>query len=290
QRKFKRDCNDWDGSTLTTTSTLLNNPDSVLQRDQVKDAIDGYEELFSGARKTTGAITDADSVAKRQNEYQKMVNSFYNLVTDFYEYGWCQSFHFGPRWKDEGFIESIKRAEYHVASRLGLKPGMTALDVGCGVGGPMRNICHFSGAAVEGITLNQYQVNIGNKYNAQTGLADLCRIVQGDFQKLPQADNSFDSAYALEATCHSPDKVRIFFEVHRVLKPGGMFAGYEWVVLDGYDAADKDHVRIKEGIEVGNGLPTLATGPEVVAALEKAGFEVLDYYDANRGVHSPHEV
>ena len=79
-------------------------------------------------------------------------------MTDFYEYGWGQSFHFGPRWKGEGFIESIKRAEYHLCSRLGMKPGMRALDVGCGVGGPMRNMAIFSGAKIDGITINEYQV------------------------------------------------------------------------------------------------------------------------------------
>jgi sterol 24-C-methyltransferase len=58
-------------------------------------------------------------------------------------------------------MESIKRAEYHLCSRLGLKPGMRALDVGCGVGGPMRNMAIFSGAKIDGITINQYQVRRG---------------------------------------------------------------------------------------------------------------------------------
>ncbi len=46
-----------------------------------------------------------------------MVNTFYDLVTDFYEWGWGQSFHFAPRFKGEGFHESIKRLEYFVALR-----------------------------------------------------------------------------------------------------------------------------------------------------------------------------
>lgn len=44
--------------------------------------------------------------------------SFYNLVTDFYEYGWGQSFHFAPRRNNETFRESIRRAEYVLASRI----------------------------------------------------------------------------------------------------------------------------------------------------------------------------
>ncbi|KAG5180380.1 hypothetical protein JKP88DRAFT_268860, partial [Tribonema minus] len=125
-------------------------------RDEVKDCIDGYEGLFfAGARKATGAITTEESIAKRQSEYQKMINSFYNLVTDFYEWGWGPSFHFAPRVVGEGFMESIKRAEYHLCSRLGMKPGMRVLDVGCGWGDE-RHMCQFSGASIDGITINQY--------------------------------------------------------------------------------------------------------------------------------------
>jgi len=246
--------------------------------------------MFGGARKETGKITQEESVEKRKERYADMVNHFYNLVTDFYEWGWGQSFHFGPRFKDETFVESIKRAEYFLALRLGMKPGMKALDVGCGVGGPMRNIAMFTGSNIEGITINKYQVTIGNKYNENTGLAHLCKLKQGDFQNLPWDDKYFDCAYEIEATCHSPDRVKTFSGVNRVLKMGGLFAGYEWVVTDKYDAKNKDHVRIKEGIEVGNGLPTLVPSQHIIDCMEKSGFEIIDFYDANRGVHAANEI
>jgi sterol 24-C-methyltransferase len=148
----------------------------------------------------------------------------------------------------------------------------------------------FSGATIDGITINQYQVNVGNKYNRELGLDHICKLTQGDFQKLPWNDETFDVAYAIEATCHSPDKVDTFSQVNRVLKKGGLFAGYEWIVLDKYDASNPSHVSIKEGIEEGNGLPTLATAQEVVDALQKAGFEVVEYYDANRGMHDKPQI
>lgn len=45
---------------MSGVTHLLNNAESVLQRDDVKDAIDGYEELFAGARKKVrkGAIEE----------------------------------------------------------------------------------------------------------------------------------------------------------------------------------------------------------------------------------------
>jgi sterol 24-C-methyltransferase len=219
-----------------------------------------------------------------------MVNHFYNLVTDFYEWGWGQSFHFAPRHSNETFTESILRAEYFLASRLGMNSKTLALDVGCGVCGPMRNIAKFSGASIEGITINHYQVKIGNKYNAAHGLATRCKANQGDFQNLPWPEKHFDVVYQIEATCHSPDRVQTFSGVNRVLKPGGLFGGYEWTTTDKYDPKNKDHVRIKEGIEVGNSLPTIVHYTDILKSLEASGFEIIEHYDANRNAHSDFEI
>lgn len=52
------------------------------------------------------------------------------------------------------------------------------------------------------------QVNVGNKYNRDAGLSDSCLSRQGDFQTLPFEDGEFDAAYQIEATCHSPNKVK----------------------------------------------------------------------------------
>jgi sterol 24-C-methyltransferase len=207
--ELKRDGKDF-SSSWTGGFRILNNTDHTLKSTEFKNSIENYEGQFKGARKSVGDITNEESVAERKQKYADMVNDFYNLVTDFYEWGWGQSFHFGPRFHDESFIESIKRAEYHLCSRLGMKPGVRALDVGCGVGGPMRNMAVFSGATIDGITINEYQVKVGNKYNGMHGLSDICKLTQGDFQNIPWPDATFDVAYAIEATCHSPDRVQVY--------------------------------------------------------------------------------
>jgi hypothetical protein len=76
------------GNVIIGGLSLLSNKDSVLERDGVKDSIQGYEKLFSGARQSVGTTSEMDSIKKREQAYQKMVNSFYDLVTDFYEWGW----------------------------------------------------------------------------------------------------------------------------------------------------------------------------------------------------------
>ncbi|CAM9819532.1 unnamed protein product [Hapterophycus canaliculatus] len=69
-----------------------------------------------------------------------------------------------------------------------------------------------------------------------------------------------------------------------------MFGGYEWVVTDKYEPDNEAHVTLKEGIEVGNGLPTLATPAIIKANLEEAGFEVVYAYNANETTHLESEI
>lgn len=217
-----------------------------------------------------------------------MVNSFYTLVTDFYEYGWGDSFHFANRYIGESHKESLRRAEYYLALKLGIGENSQVLDVGCGIGGPMRAIARHSGAVVTGINNCDYQIKVGNRYNEKWGLAKKCIYYQADFMNLPVADNSFDAAYEIEATCHAPDKAAAYEKIFNALKPGGHFAGYEWVVTDKYDAKNKEHVAIREGIEVGNGLPLIPHYSVVVDALKKAGFEVVEHFDMHTSMHTNH--
>ena len=161
------------------------------------------------------------SVDSRNAGYADLVNSYYNLATDFYEWGWGQSFHFAEKLAGEDFNGSITRHEYYLAARLGVAPTDDVLDCGCGIGGPLRNIGRFTGAKVTGVTLNQYQVDRGNALCKQVQLDPRCRLVQADFHKLPFPDNSFNHCYSIEACCHSPDRADVYREIFRVLKPGG---------------------------------------------------------------------
>ncbi|CAN0252045.1 unnamed protein product [Ascophyllum nodosum] len=222
------------------------------------------------------------SVEEREGNYAKLVNAYYELATLFYEWGWGASFHFADRWRGESFSDSIKRHEYYLAGRLGVKRGDKVLDCGCGIGGPYRNIARFTGADITGITINEYQVKRGNEINKQMGMDKQCRSIQGDFMKLPFGEASFDGVYAIEATCHAPQREGVYSEIYRVLKPGAVFACYEWCLTDKYDPTNEQHRTIKKQIEEGDGLPDMITPDKVDAALKASGFELLETRDAAR--------
>jgi sterol 24-C-methyltransferase len=91
-------------------------------------------------------------------------------------------------------------------------------------------------------------------------------------QEINFPPNSFDAAYAIEATVHAPSLASVYAQVFRVLKPGGVFGLYEWVMTDAYDESNKRHREIRLGIERGNGIANMVPRKEALDAMRKAGF------------------
>ncbi|KAJ9178772.1 hypothetical protein P3X46_010629 [Hevea brasiliensis] len=203
------------------------------------------------------------------------VDTFYNLVTDIYEWGWGQSFHFSPSVPGKSHRDATRLHEELAVDQLNVKPGDRVLDAGCEVGGPMRAIAAHSGASVVGITINEYQVDRARSHNKKAGLDKLCEVVCGNFLQMPFNDNSFDGAYSIEATCHAPRLEDVYAEIYRVLKPGSFYVSYEWVTTDLYKSEDPTHVEIIQGIERGDALPGLRSYSDIAEIAKKVGFQVL---------------
>ncbi|XP_059668413.1 cycloartenol-C-24-methyltransferase-like [Cornus florida] len=245
-----------------------------IEKNEVLSAVKKYEKYYVAG--------DED---ERKTNYIDMVNKYYDLVTSFYEYGWGESFHFAPRWKGESLRESIKRHEHFLALQLGLKQGQKVLDVGCGIGGPLREIARFCDTFVTGINNNEFQITRGTELNRIAGVEKTCNYVKADFMKMPFSDNSFDAIFAIEATCHAPDVFDCYKEIYRVLKPGQCFAAYEWCITDSFDPNNQEHQRIKGEVELGNGLPDIRSTGQCLEALKLAGFEVK--WEKDVAVDSP---
>jgi sterol 24-C-methyltransferase len=209
----------------------------------------------------------------------EMTKTYYDLATTFYLLGWSKMFHFGRRFLGEAFEASLQRQEYWLAHQGGFTRGQRILDIGCGCGEPMRNIARFTGAKIIGININAYQIEEGRKLTEEAGLTHLCEFKQTDFMALEVEPNSMDGAFAIEATCHAPDKTKCFAQIYKALKPGAVFVGYEWCMTGEYDAKNREHQAIKLGIMEGDSLPDIAHTSEVVKSLKDAGFEVVESFD-----------
>ncbi len=241
---------------------------SVYRGWDVGSRVAHFEGRFDGM----GQV-DADDIDCYVAE---TVNEYYDLCSEFMQFGWGESLHFAPLTREESLEESIARHQRLMIERLELREGMVIVDVGCGVGGPMRRVARESGARVVCINNNAQQLEKARRINVETGLDDMAEYIECDFSDMSAIEpSSFDAGYAIESTCHAADKRRAFAEIHRVLKPGALFWGQEMCVTDRFDPGDRLHRTVKEELKLGIALKDIATFSEVNCALEAAGFDVI---------------
>lgn len=206
--------------------------------------------------------------------------SYYNLATDLYEYGWGTSFHFCRFAAGEGFYQAIARHEHYLALQMGIKENSKVLDVGCGVGGPAREMIKFTGCNVVGFNNNDYQLQRAARYAEKAGMGSKFLGIKGDFMQMPaEFAGTFDAVYAIEATVHAPRLQGVYEEIYKALKPGGVFGVYEWLMTDNYDNDNPRHREIRLGIEQGDGISNMVKIDEALEAIKGAGFELLHNED-----------
>lgn len=124
-----------------------------------------------------------------------------------------------------------------LANDLALSPGMTLLDVGCGIGGPARYFAEHHGCTVTGIDLSEEFVSVAKALTRRCGLADLVSFRQASALSLPFDDESFDRATLIHVGMNIEDKSAAFAEIHRVLKKKGVFAVYDIMNVTGEELA-----------------------------------------------------
>ena len=245
---------------------LIKNLENTVSRQDVANRSRGYVGRFSPEER--------EKLKDGTYDYMGLTRDYYDLVTSFYEYGWGDSFHFAPLYRGKSFLESIRLHQTYLADRLDVQPGMRVLDIGCGIGGPLVAIAQHTGAAIVGLNNNEAQVEKA-RARAAANLAQPAEFIVGDYMHIDAPDGSFDRAYAIESMPHATNKAAAFAEAWRILKPGGLFASYDWCVTSRFDPAAADHSFIKSEIMLGNALPDISLPWEIDRSLEKVGFEVL---------------
>jgi ubiquinone/menaquinone biosynthesis C-methylase UbiE len=108
-----------------------------------------------------------------------------------------------------------------------LKPGLSLLDIGSGIGGPARFFASQYGCSVVGIDLTPEYVAVAERLTRMVGLTDRVRFRVGSATDLPFDEASFERATLLHVGMNVPDKGALCAEAARVLKPAGVFAVYE---------------------------------------------------------------
>ena len=227
-----------------------------------------------------------ENPSERRERYAEMLPAFYSHATDAYRHHWADSFHLPPFQDGQSLPQALAAQEHRLARVAGLRAGLRALDVGCGVGGPALSIAEHSGAHVTGINIVPWQLETAEKRAAAQGLQNLTEFRNADMMALPFDDGTFDVAFSFDAICHSPDKDTVYAEIARVLKPGGVFVGADWLCADGL--TEQEYQEWIEPVCVSSALPDVLSLGRMVSGLTRAGFLIDDYCDlAARGDMTP---
>ena len=220
------------------------------------------------------------NASRIEYDHTETVREYYDLCSEFMVFGWSESLHFAPLSPLESLEESQIRHQRLMISKLELSEGMTVIDVGCGVGGPMRRVVREAGVRVLGVNSSNIQLDKAKSLNADAGISPMVDYLECSFMNMEAlADDTFDRGYAIESTCHAPDKVGAFAEIYRVLKPGALFWGQEMCMTDKFDPDVDRHRAIYRELMHGIALKDIATTGEVDRALETVGFQVIEGKD-----------
>ena len=221
-------------------------------------------------------------------DHAETVKEYYDLCSEFMVFGWGESLHFAPLSPMESLEDSKIRHQRLMISKLELREGMTVIDVGCGIGGPMRRVVREGGVRAVGVNSSEVQLDKARSLDAEAGIEHMVDYLACSFMDMGAiADDTFDRGYAIESTCHAPDKAGAFAEIYRVLKPGALFWGQEMCMTDKFDPDDNRHRAIKQDLMHGIALKDIATMGEVNRALETAGFQVIEARDRAVDENSP---
>jgi phosphoethanolamine N-methyltransferase len=109
-------------------------------------------------------------------------------------------------------------------ARLGLRPGMRVLDVGCGLGGSAFCMAREHGAQVHGIDLSANMIEGARRRLHAEGLQGLVTLERQDVMTLDPARHGarYQVIYSRDAFLHIHDKARLLALLRELLAPGGL--------------------------------------------------------------------
>ena len=158
---------------------------------------------------------------------------------------------------------------------LNAAPDAKVLDCGCGGGANIKRLLKkYPQGIVKGIDYSPVSVEKAKKVNEDAILNGRCVILQGNVADLIFAANQFDLVTAFETVYFWPDLLQSFREIHRVLKPGGMF-----LICN---ECGGDNEKDEKWTEKIDGM-TIYKDVQLKNILEQAGFRNIQIHKREKG-------
>lgn len=166
-----------------------------------------------------------------------------------------------------GGAEAVQR----LLPSLAVTAGMTALDVGSGLGGPARQIARATGCAVVGVDTAPSYVHTARALTDAAGPAGLVSFTCADIAAVRRSD--FDAAFTIHVQMNVADKQSFYRAIAARLRPGGRLAVFE-VCRSGTADPTTPLPWSLDGTD-----SFLATPPELQADIGASGFDTREWVD-----------
>jgi SAM-dependent methyltransferase len=155
-----------------------------------------------------------------------------------------------------------------LAGEAGVAPGVSVLDLCCGIAGPGRFITRELGCTYLGVDSSSSAVDI-----ARERAGDLaCRFEVARIPPIPPGP--FDVVLLFETMLAFPDKEMLLKEISRALRPGGRFA---FTMEEGLPLTEAERQRMPDADTV-----WLIPLSEMLTCLERVGLGVRWKKDCSR--------
>jgi cyclopropane-fatty-acyl-phospholipid synthase len=131
------------------------------------------------------------------------ISHHYDVSNTFYEWvlGPSMAYTCACYPRPDATLEEAQETKFAlVAGKLGLKPGMRLLDVGCGWGGMVMHAARERGVKALGVTLSAEQALWAQRAIKEAGLGDLAEVRHLDYRDVPET--AFDAVSSIGLTEH----------------------------------------------------------------------------------------
>ena len=173
---------------------------------------------------------------------------------------------------DEFHVRGLE-ATAELARSARLDETMHVLDVGSGVGGPSRYLAAEFGCRVTGLDLTEVYCRVAQFLAYRLGLSNRILYRQGNALNMPFDDESFEVVWTQHMAMNIEDKPRLYSEMWRVVKRGGLIAICDILAGDGGPV----HFPVPWATEPS--INFLTPPDELRDLLQGAGFEILSWRD-----------
>ncbi|MGB0694232.1 MAG: SAM-dependent methyltransferase [Rhodospirillaceae bacterium] len=174
---------------------------------------------------------------------------------------------------DEFHIRGLA-ATRELIARLDPKPGERILDVGCGLGGPARQlVAARPGVQMLGIDISRLYCRVAKTLTQRTGLGDRLSFRPIEIAALGATEPPFDAAWTLHVGMNIEDKAGFYGAIRDCLKPGGRI-----LIYDLFSPAPDELCYPMPWAD--HRAQSFLTSPEALGrCLDGVGFQVIEQQD-----------